>query len=82
MHYDCIFYINILFKRLEVLFIKIKRTIANHLKELAQQFSAVAVLGPRQSGKTTLVKETFPNYAYITLEDIDKKMLQKLYTRT
>src|SRR5690606_276113 len=54
---------------------KIKRTIAQYLKELARQFSAVAVLGPRQSGKTTLVKETFPNYAYVTLEDIDKKML-------
>jgi predicted AAA+ superfamily ATPase len=53
----------------------IQRTIAPHLKKLAQQFSAVAVLGPRQSGKTTLVKDTFPNHAYVTLEDIDTKMI-------
>lgn len=53
----------------------IKRTITKYLKELAKQFSAVAVLGPRQSGKTTLVRDTFPTYAYVTLEDIDKKII-------
>src|SRR3989339_744434 len=31
----------------------------------------VAVLGPRQSGKTTLVKELFPNYPYVNLEALD-----------
>src|SRR5690606_986351 len=70
-----IYYIIISIALLEGCYMKIKRTIAQYLKELARQFSAVAVLGPRQSGKTTLVKETFPNYAYVTLEDIDKKML-------
>ncbi len=32
---------------------------------------AVAVLGPRQSGKTTLVKMVFPDYLYVSLEDPD-----------
>ena len=53
---------------------KIKRKIASHLIDLARQFSAIAVLGPRQSGKTTLVKEAFPEYAYVTLEDLDTKI--------
>lgn len=52
----------------------IKRDIEPYLKSLAQQFPAVAVMGPRQSGKTTLVKQAFPDYAYVTLEDIDKRL--------
>lgn len=33
----------------------------------------MAVLGPRQSGKTTLVRHCFKKYNYISLEDIDKR---------
>ncbi len=55
----------------------IRRLIAPYLKSLAAQFPAVAVMGPRQSGKTTLVRQTFPDYEYVTLEDIDKKMAAK-----
>lgn len=35
----------------------------------ASKFPVVAVLGPWQSGKTTLVKEVFSNYKYFSLED-------------
>lgn len=55
----------------------IKRDITPHLITLSQQFPVVAVMGPRQSGKTTLVKETFPQYAYVTLEDLDKRAAAK-----
>ncbi len=55
----------------------IKRHIEAHLLRLARQFPAIAVMGPRQSGKTTLVKQAFPDYAYVTLEDIDKKLAAK-----
>lgn len=55
----------------------ITREITPHLKSLAQQFPVVAVMGPRQSGKTTLVKETFPEYSYVTLEDLDKRSAAK-----
>lgn len=55
----------------------IKRDIEKHLLSVAQQFPAVAVMGPRQSGKTTLVRQTFPEYDYVTLEDIDQKMAAK-----
>lgn len=55
----------------------IAREIAPILQNLAQQFSAVAVVGPRQSGKSTLVKALFPDYAYVTLEDLDKRVAAK-----
>lgn len=55
----------------------IKRAITPHLESLAKQFPVVAVMGPRQSGKTTLVKETFPEYAYVTLEDLDTRLAAK-----
>ena len=41
------------------------------LTSLSRQYPVVAVTGPRQSGKTTLVKATFPNLAYASLEDPD-----------
>lgn len=47
------------------------RKLTDKLKQLYQKFPAVAVLGPRQSGKTTLVRETFPSHKYISLEDLD-----------
>ncbi len=53
----------------------IHRSLEKELKTNAQQFPVVAVLGPRQSGKTTLVKNTFKKYNYVTLEDLDKQRL-------
>ena len=38
------------------------------LKQLATQFRAVVIMGPRQSGKTTLSKMAFPNKPYTSLE--------------
>src|SRR3990167_732014 len=49
----------------------IERTLAKKLKETSKQFQVVAVVGPRQSGKTTLVRKTFPAYKYLSLEDLD-----------
>lgn len=49
----------------------IKRSIADQVVQLAKQFPVVGITGPRQSGKTTLTKQLFPDYAYVTLEDID-----------
>lgn len=49
------------------------RAIAGKLKKLAAQFQVVVVAGPRQSGKTTLAKMTFPGYSYVSLEDADNR---------
>ena len=53
----------------------IKRNMQTQLRSLASQFPIVSVTGPRQSGKTTLIRNTFPNYTYINLEEpsIQKK---------
>lgn len=40
---------------------------------MARSFPVVTVTGPRQSGKTTLVKMVFPDKAYISLEDLDNR---------
>ena len=46
----------------------IERELTQHLKKLGTWYPVVAVTGPRQSGKTTLVKATFEGYEYINLE--------------
>ncbi len=49
----------------------INRAAEIRLIKLAKQFRSVAVIGPRQSGKTTLCKKVFPNKPYISLENQD-----------
>lgn len=51
----------------------IKRDAEKKLRELARGFPAVSVIGPRQSGKTTLVRKVFPNKPYALLEDPDMR---------
>jgi len=46
----------------------IKRKIEPVIREAANVFPVIAVTGPRQSGKTTLVKELFPEKPYYNLE--------------
>ena len=53
----------------------IHRDLSVKLESLASQFPVVALMGPRQSGKTTLAKKTFKNYAYVTLENFDAQQL-------
>lgn len=53
----------------------IPRTILPHLKAQASRFPVVTVLGPRQSGKTTLVRHAFAEYAYANLERGDLRVL-------
>lgn len=49
----------------------IPRQAENELRILASQFKAVAVVGPRQSGKTTLVRKVFDHKPYASLENPD-----------
>lgn len=55
----------------------IQRHIQHTLQQAAREFGVVSVTGPRQSGKTTLVRSLFSNYEYINLENIsDRNILQ------
>lgn len=51
----------------------VSRESANELKILSKQFKAVAVVGPRQSGKTTLTRSCFPEKEYVSLENPDNR---------
>lgn len=46
----------------------IERDMKKTLLLLAKQYPVVVVTGPRQSGKTTLCRTTFPDKAYVNLE--------------
>jgi len=48
-----------------------KREITNELLDVAKNYPVVTLIGPRQSGKTTLVRDTFPNLEYVNLEAPD-----------
>lgn len=47
------------------------RKIAAWLKDAAREYAVLSIMGPRQSGKTTLAKMLFPDYGYVNLEDPD-----------
>ncbi|UXE66713.1 MAG: ATP-binding protein [Chryseotalea sp. WA131a] len=51
------------------------RAASQKLKQLATKFPVVGLLGPRQSGKTTLAKELFPKKPYVSFENQDTVLL-------
>jgi predicted AAA+ superfamily ATPase len=51
----------------------IKRVLENKLKQLRSKFPVISLTGPRQSGKTTLVKYAFDDMDYVSLEDPDTR---------
>ena len=52
----------------------VKRIAEKLLRRYSRQFRALAVVGPRQSGKTTLVRKAFPGKPYVSLENPDERM--------
>src|SRR3954467_11369016 len=49
----------------------IPRALETVLTGIAHQYPVVTLTGPRQSGKTTLVRDAFPGHAYASLEEPD-----------
>jgi hypothetical protein len=49
------------------------RVAETKVRSLAAQFKAVAVIGPRQSGKTTLCRRCFPDKPYVSLENPEQR---------
>ncbi len=52
---------------------KITREIKKSVDQLIDKYPIIAITGPRQSGKTTFLKSTFPEYEYINLENPDNR---------
>jgi hypothetical protein len=53
----------------------ISRDITGKLHYFTEKYPVVTLTGPRQSGKSTLLKNSFPNYHYISLEDPDTLLI-------
>lgn len=53
----------------------ITRTLTTKILVLAQKFQVITLTGPRQSGKTTLVRASFPALPYISLEEPDIRQI-------
>jgi uncharacterized protein len=47
------------------------RQISDSILNLTSKFPILSISGPRQSGKTTLLKQIFPDYQYLNLEEPD-----------
>ncbi len=53
----------------------IERAISAYLLKAAKSYPVVTITGPRQSGKTTLIKHLFSDKPYVSLEDLDERLL-------
>ena len=51
----------------------IKRNIKNLIVKSCKEYPVISIIGPRQSGKTTLVQNMFPKKPYVNLEDIENR---------
>jgi predicted AAA+ superfamily ATPase len=47
---------------------------------MAKEYPVLMIMGPRQSGKTTLTKMLFPNHTYVNLEEPDKCRFARKYS--
>ena len=60
----------------------ISRDIEAVVRKRATEFPVLTLTGPRQSGKTTLVRSCFPNHDYVNLEDPEtREMAETDYRR-
>lgn len=51
----------------------VDRKLKKHIDFYAKKYPIIGLTGPRQSGKTTLLKEVFTDYTYISLENPDNR---------
>jgi predicted AAA+ superfamily ATPase len=52
---------------------KLKRALADQVIRASREVPVVTIVGPRQAGKTTLARMTFPDKAYRSLENPDDR---------
>lgn len=51
----------------------LKRHAEKTVRDKANHYPIVAIIGPRQAGKSTLAKQLFPDKPYLSLEDLDHR---------
>lgn len=51
----------------------LKRSIKNSMDDIVKQYPILAITGPRQSGKTTFLKNEFSDYRYVNMENPDMR---------
>jgi predicted AAA+ superfamily ATPase len=49
----------------------IRRNLETAIRIYSSQYPVVAIVGPRQSGKTTLARYMFPDHQYLSMENLD-----------
>lgn len=49
------------------------RRLTASLKRVSKQYPVISLTGPRQSGKTTLLKNEFSDYTYVSMENPDQR---------
>jgi predicted AAA+ superfamily ATPase len=52
----------------------VKRVLSKAILKHGKKFPVISLTGPRQSGKSTLLQNLFPDYTYINLEDADIRL--------
>ncbi len=50
-----------------------KRSLSSVIERFSKIYPVIAIMGPRQSGKTTLARSLFPHLPYVSFEDLDMK---------
>ena len=56
----------------------IKRDIEHKIISLSKEYSCILITGPRQVGKTTVLRQLMDdNREYVTLDDMDERSLAK-----
>ena len=60
----------------------IKRDIEERIISLSQEYSCVLITGPRQVGKSTVLKQLMSaDRTYVTLDDFEEQRLEKRIPR-
>lgn len=52
----------------------VRRNITDKILSMGNKFPIVTLTGPRQSGKSTLLKTVLPDYNYVSMEDPDNRL--------
>ena len=55
----------------------IPRTLERYLRRDATYYPVLTLTGPRQSGKTTLARATFPDHEYVSLEETEPRLFAR-----